>query len=96
MKLTPKEKAKLKALANPLKASFSIGKEEPGEGYFKMLGEALEAHELVKVSINQNSNEEKEAVAELLEERLDCAIVQIIGRTIVIYRPSRKHPRNLI
>jgi RNA-binding protein len=61
-----------------------------------MLDKALEAKELIKVSLLQNSDLDKDEVAEELEKKLDCGIVQTIGRVIVIYRPSKKHKKIVI
>ncbi|MDO5331023.1 MAG: YhbY family RNA-binding protein [Bacillota bacterium] len=96
MKLTPKQTAELKKLANPLSSKYQIGKGELSESTLDMLDKALEANELIKVSILQNSASDKEEVSSYLEEKLSCAIVQVIGRVIVLYRPSKKHPRNLL
>ncbi len=52
--------------------------------------EALEKRELIKVSLLQNTDEVAEEAAQVLEKEIDCEIVQIIGRVIVLYKPSTK------
>ncbi|HBR82566.1 MAG TPA: ribosome assembly RNA-binding protein YhbY, partial [Enterococcus sp.] len=52
--------------------------------------EALEKRELIKVSLLQNTDEVAEEAAQVLEKEIDREIVQIIGRVIVLYKPSTK------
>lgn len=93
MKLTPKQRMYLKGLANPIKNRYLLGKGEVDEAFVNLIDNALEAHELIKVGLLQNSESKPKDVAAELEEKLDCGIVQIIGRVIVLYRPSKKNKR---
>ena len=52
--------------------------------------EALEKRELIKVTLLQNTDEIPEEVAGILEETVRCQVVQIIGRVLVLYKPSSK------
>ena len=52
--------------------------------------EALEKRELIKVTLLQNTDEIPEEVAGILEETVRCRVVQIIGRVLVLYKPSSK------
>ena len=52
--------------------------------------DALEKRELLKVSILQNCEEDKDEVAKILSERTSSELVQIIGHTIVLYKQSSK------
>lgn len=54
------------------------------------INEALEKRELIKVTLLQNTDEIAEDVARILEEEVQCEIVQIIGRVLVLYKPSSK------
>lgn len=86
--LTPKQKAYLKSLAHPLKPVFQIGKEGLNENMLTDILSYLNKHELMKVSILQNSSvtfEESEAYFEMA----DIEFVQSIGRTMVLYKPSK-------
>ncbi len=92
-KLTPKQRAKLKALANPISQRHLLGKADPDEGFLHSVDVALEAHELVKVGLLQNCAASPEEVCATLERALGASRVQIIGRVIVLYRRSAKNPR---
>ena len=52
--------------------------------------DALEKRELLKVSILQNCEENKDEVAKVLSERTSSELVQVIGHTIVLYKQSPK------
>ncbi len=85
--LTPKQKAYLKALAHPLKACFQIGKEGLSENLRKDLLNYLNKHELMKVSILNNSSVTLEDIEPFLYE-VDIELVQKIGHILVLYKHS--------
>lgn len=88
MKLKGKQKRYLRAQAHHLQPVFQIGKGGVSEAMLTQIGEALEKRELIKVSLLQNTDEIAEDVAHLLEQEVHCQIVQIIGRVLVLFRPS--------
>ncbi len=53
--------------------------------------EAIETRELMKVSILNNCMEDRHEVAEQLAEGAGAELVQVIGKTIVLYKESRDH-----
>lgn len=57
----------------------------------KQITEALEARELMKISILQNCEEEKDVVAEQLAKGCRAELVQMIGKTVVLYKESREN-----
>ena len=68
--LTSKERAYLKGLANNIPAIFQIGKEGLSSNLEKQLLEALEARELIKINVLNNSLlESKEVGQELAKYR---------------------------
>ena len=81
--LTPKKKAYLKGIAHSLKACFQIGK----DGLSDNLRNDLLKHELMKVSILNNSSVTIEEVEAYLEE-VGIELVQKIGRVLVLYKHS--------
>ncbi|MDE6661504.1 MAG: YhbY family RNA-binding protein [Anaeroplasmataceae bacterium] len=85
--LTPKQKAYLKSLAHPLKACFQIGKEGLSENLRTDLLNYLKKHELMKVSILNNSSVTLEEIEPFLYE-VDIELVQKIGHTLVLYKHS--------
>lgn len=91
--LTPKQKSYLKSLAHPLKACFQIGKEGLSDNLRTDLLNYLNRHELMKVSILNNSNVTVEELDSYLNEA-NIELVQSIGHVVVLYKPSKdaKHP----
>ena len=51
--------------------------------------EALDARELVKVSVLKNCIDDPKEIAQVLAERTRSQIVQVIGKKIVLYSPSK-------
>ncbi len=90
MILNNAQKRQLKGLSNPLKAVLMIGKDGLKEDMYMNLEQALVAHELVKVSILKNSPITANEAAILLSSETKSEIVNIVGRSIVLYRPSEK------
>ena len=88
--LTTKQKAKLRSLAMTKKSIFQIGKDGLSDNLFKGLNDALEAHELIKISILKNCSLNINEAAFDIASKTNSEIVQIIGRNIVLYRKSKK------
>lgn len=91
--LTGKQKRFLRAEANQLKPIFQVGKIGVNENMITQINEALEKRELIKVSILQNCEDDKEVVAEKLVEGTDAELVQIIGKNIVLYKESQENKK---
>lgn len=90
MSLRGKQKRFLRSKAHHLQPIFQIGKGGINSAMIVQIEEALEKRELIKVSLLQNTDEIAEEAAQVLEKEIDCEIVQIIGRVIVLYKPSTK------
>ncbi len=88
--LDKKKKQALKAMGNSLKASVQVGKDGLSENIIDMCEKSLEAHELVKVSILKTCPVDINEIAFDMSSNTHSDIVQIIGRTILLYRESEK------
>ena len=88
--MTTKQRAKLRAMCNELEPVLHIGKDGITENLVKQCWDALEARELIKVSVQKNAPYfAKEACADLCE-RVHAEPVQVIGSKFSIYRQARK------
>ena len=93
MELTSKQRAQLRGLANTMDTILQVGKDGINENLVKQLDDALEARELVKCRVLENSLlTAREACQEL------CVLtrsepVQVIGTKFVLYRTSHTIPR---
>ncbi len=88
--ITSKQRATLRAMANDIPAIFQIGKEGITENMVAQLSDALNARELIKISILQNSSVDANEAMQELCVALDAQPVQCIGRRLVIYRPAKE------
>ncbi|TQR19255.1 ribosome assembly RNA-binding protein YhbY [Psychrobacillus vulpis] len=91
--LTGKQKRFLRSEAHHLQPIFQVGKGGVNEAMVKQIGEALEVRELIKISILQNCEDEKHEVAEQLAKEANAELVQLIGLTVVLYKPSKNNKR---
>ncbi len=90
--ITSKQRAFLRAQAQTLPAIMQIGKGGLNENMLKTFSDALEARELIKLHVLENSGEEPKAVIAALAEALQAEPVSVTGRKIVLYRASEKKP----
>ena len=88
--LTSKQKQYLKALASKMPAVLQIGKEGNTESVLKSEEDDLLAREFIKVKINQNSDEDIKETASYIADKLQCDVVQVIGRTCVLFKQKEK------
>ncbi|MHC0035838.1 ribosome assembly RNA-binding protein YhbY [Pseudoneobacillus sp. C159] len=86
--LSGKQKRFLRSKAHHLNPIFQVGKGGVNENMVKQIADALEARELLKVSVLQNCDEDKDEVAEQLANGTKAELVQIIGNIIVLYKES--------
>ncbi|MCA0171794.1 ribosome assembly RNA-binding protein YhbY [Bacillus sp. RAR_GA_16] len=89
--LTGKQKRFLRAKANRLNPIFQVGKGGVNENMTKQIEEALEARELIKISILQNCEEDRNSVGEQLSTETGAELVQIIGNMVVLYKESEEN-----
>ena len=90
--ITSKQRAYLRGLANELPTIMQIGKGGLTDNLFKTVSDALEARELIKLHVLENSGEDPKDVLRTLAEALGAEAVAATGRRIVLYRPSEKKP----
>ena len=94
--MTSKQRAYLRGLANTMEPIVHVGKEGVSENMVRQLSEALEARELVKGTVLQNSPvTAREAIAELCEGT-GAEPVQCIGNRFVVYRAREKEPKIIL
>lgn len=86
--LTSKQRAYLRSLSHAQSAIFQVGKGGIGEELCVGIDSALEARELIKVHVLENSPYTAREAADLLAERTGAAVVSVIGSKLVLYRES--------
>ena len=88
--LTSKQRSQLRGLANGIDTILHVGKEGMGDNLAKQADDALEARELIKGRVLENSLLTAREAAEELAQRTRSQVVQVIGTKFVLYRPTHK------
>ena len=91
--MTSKQRAQLRGLANSLDVILQVGKQGVTPEIIDALSEALEARELVKAGVLPSCEQSPREVAEMLAGRAKAECVQVIGKKIVLYKPSKTKPK---
>lgn len=89
--LTGKQKRFLRSMAHNLQPIFQVGKGGTNEQMINQISEALERRELIKISVLNNNLDDPKEIAEELANGARAELVQLIGRTIVLYKESREY-----
>ncbi len=91
--LSGKQRRYLRGLANQIPATVYAGKEGITESVTRSREEAYNTRELVKVRLEKAFPLERGAAAEELASRTGSHLVQVLGRTVLLYRPDPEQPR---
>lgn len=83
-----KQRAYLRGLANTLQAKYQIGKNGIDTNLLAQLEDALEANELIKIHVLENSDYTAKEACEEVCESVGAEPVQVIGSKFVIYKKS--------
>jgi RNA-binding protein len=87
MSLTARERSHLKARAHPLEPVVRVGQAGLSDTLVAEVDRALSAHELVKIRLDERDRHRREEQGEALGARTDAAIVQRVGKVLVLWRP---------
>ncbi len=91
--LTGKQRAYLKGLANTLDPLFQVGKNGISDNFIKQVDEALEARELIKIKVLNNSLLEADQVAKEVASKVEGEFIQSLGNKFVIYKESKENKK---
>ena len=94
--MTTKQRAYLKSLAMTMDPIFQIGKSSMTPSLTQAISEALDARELIKISVLQNCADDPRALAEMVAERTRSQIVQVIGKKIVLYKEGKDDKKKIV
>ena len=91
--LTSKQRAYLRGLATNEPTIMQIGKGGISENLIKTVSDALEARELIKLSVLENCDYTVREAADELALAVRADVVGVIGRKIILYRESVNHKK---
>ncbi len=93
MELNSRQRAQLRSMANTMQPIFQIGKGGVGQEIIEQLNLALEARELIKITVLETAPVTAREAAEALKAPLRAEVVQCIGRKVTLYRQSHENKR---
>lgn len=93
--MTTKQRAYLKGLAMTMDPIFQVGKASMNPRLTEAIAEALEARELIKISVLKNCMDDPREIAETLAERTQSQVVQVIGKKIVLYKEGKDDKKKI-
>lgn len=91
--ITSKQRAYLKSIAQTVEPIFQIGKNGLTPEVTEAILLALDAREIVKISVLNNCLEDPKEMCQVLSERTHSIPVQVIGKKIVLYKQAKKNPK---
>lgn len=91
--MTSKQRAYLRSLASSIQPIFQVGKGEITDNMTEQISNALEARELIKLHVLDNSPYSPAEAAEIIANKTDSEVVTTIGSKFVLYRRSEKKPK---
>jgi RNA-binding protein len=93
--MTSKQRAYLKGLAMTMDPILQIGKSTLTPENTSSVAEALEARELIKINVLKNCMDDPRTMAQILAERTQSEVVQVIGRKIVLYKEGKDDKKKI-
>lgn len=89
--MTSKERAGFRSMANTMQPIFQIGKNGISDNTIKQVDDALEARELIKITVLETAGDETKTFANELAKEVNAEVIQVIGSKFVLYRKSKKN-----
>ena len=96
MELTSKQRAQLRGIANSIDTIVHIGKDGINDNLVKQANDALEAREIIKCKVLENSMLTAREACEQLAVLTRSESVQVIGTKFVLYRQHYDKDRRKI
>ena len=91
--MTTKQRARLRSMANTIEPVLQIGRDGINDNLLKQAYDALEARELIKVTVQRNAPMFAREACDELCEKVHAEPVQVIGNRFVIFRQSSRDPK---
>ena len=88
--LTPLQRKYLKGLAHSIDAIVILGKSGLTESLTKEIDRTLASHELIKVKFNKSKDKKSDLGTEIAE-KVEAALVSLVGNHLILYRKARRN-----
>lgn len=96
LKLSSKNRAYLRSLANTLQPIFQIGKGGMTKEIYKQISNALEARELIKITVLETCYISAKEISNMIADVIGASVVAVTGRKIVLYRESKENKKIIL
>lgn len=94
--MTSKERAYLRGLANTIEAIFQIGKGGISSVLLEQLDKALEARELIKISVLETAPGNAKELSQQIAFGTNSIVVQTVGNKITLFRQKKKNSKIIL
>ena len=94
--MTSKQRAYLRGLASVIDPIFHVGKSSLTPEFTEAIRESFNTKELIKIAVLKNCIDDPTEIANVLSERTQSQVVQVIGKKIVLYKPNRDNPKIML
>ena len=91
--MTSKQRAYLRGLANTIDAIFQVGKSGISDVLLEQLNNAIEARELIKISVLETAPGSAKELAEEIAQGTNSLVVQTVGNKITLFRQKKKNSK---
>ena len=91
--MTSKERAYLRSEANTIDAIFQVGKSGITDVLLRQLDDAIEARELIKITVLESAPGSAKELAEELAIGSNSVVVQTIGNKVTLFRQKKKNSK---
>ena len=89
--MTSKQRAYLRGLANNIDAIFQVGKGGISDVLLEQLNNAIEARELIKITVLETAPASAKELAEEIANGTNSVVVQTVGNKITLFRQKKKN-----
>jgi len=93
--MTSKQRAYLKGLAMKIEPIFQIGKASLTPENTQAIRAAIDARELIKISVLQNCMDDPKELAVIIAEHTRSQVIQVIGKKIVLYKEGKEEKKKI-
>ena len=88
--MTSKQRAFLRGISNKIDAIFQIGKNGINDNLIKKIDDALEARELIKITVLETAPDNAKNLSFVISEKTNSSVIQVIGNKITLFRQREK------
>lgn len=94
--MTSKQRAYLRGLANTMDSIFQIGKTGLSDNLVKQLSDALEARELIKITVLETAPDTAKNFSLEIANQTNSTVIQVIGNKITLFRQKKENSRYVL